>query len=208
MKKLPILSVKQRISDLEIFLSLTKNYFDTINTDSYGGYSESPQSMLIRSQINSMVGKIELFVHESNTTDVFHYRAAPVAGGYTQNIPLLQNVFSLVAYRIPPITLFDVVERVIADYQDDITYAWIRTFNPFYWISLVIHELVVLPFKLLSSSGFNGEKAQHSYIGKIVMLLLNAALYLITFLSGVATILGSVNKLDWAINLMNRFGVQ
>lgn len=207
MKKLTIFSVKKRIALLESFLQLSQGYFNSLVHSSFGESSETNTSIEIRSQLNGLVGKVEFYVSESDTSDTYRYRAAPVAGGYQQNIPLIHNIFSLQQYRIPPLILFDTIERALADYQDDVQYAWIRTFNPFFWISVAIHQLVILPFRLLSTSGFDGEKAQHSYVGKFIILCLNTTLYLITVLSGVVTILGSVNKLDWAINLINRFGV-
>ena len=208
MKKLTVFSVIKRIAMLETFLLLSQGYFNSLVVSSFGESAETNVSMDFRSQLNGLVGKVEYYVSESDTSDTYHYRAAPVAGGYQQNVPLIQNIFALQQNRISPLLLFDTIERAIADYQDDVQYAWIRTFNPFFWISVAIHQLVILPFKLLSTSGFDGEKAQHSYVGKFIMLCLNTTLYLITVLSGIATILGAVNKLDWAINLMNSLGVQ
>jgi hypothetical protein len=208
MKKLTVFSVIKRIAMLETFLLLSQGYFNSLVVSSFGESAETNVSMDFRSQLNGLVGKVEYYVSESDTSDTYHYRAAPVAGGYQQRVPLIQNIFALRQNQISPTILFDTLERAIADYRDDLPYAWIRTFNPFYWISVAIHALVVLPFKLLTSSGFDGDSAQHSYVGKIIMLILNAALYLITILSGTATILGSLNKLDWAITLMKSFGVQ
>lgn len=204
MKKLTIFSVKNRIESLDIFLQFSREYFNSLNVTSFGGSAETYASLAIRSQLNGIIGKIELYVHESDTTDNYHYRAAPVAGGYQQNVRLIQNIFALHQNQISPLILFDTLERAIADYRDDIPQAWFRTFNPFFWISVFIHKLIVLPFILLSNSGFDGQRIQNSYIGKSIMLILNVVLSLIAALSGIATILGAVNKLDWAVSLINK----
>jgi hypothetical protein len=202
MKKLTIFTVKRRIEILERFLLLSHEYFNSLVGSSFGESAETNTSLAIRSQLNGLVGKVEFFVSESDTTDNFHYRAAPVAGGYQQNVPLIQNIFALQTNRISPLILFDTIERAITDYKDDITYAWIRTFNPVYWISVLIHRLIDLPFKLLSSSGFDGARVQHSLVGKIISLILNFIFSSIAALSGIATILASINKIDWALSII------
>jgi hypothetical protein len=207
MKKLPIYSVKKRIRILENFLELGRIYFRSLQGSSLGGSSETSASLAYRSQINELIGNVEFYVGESDTTDTYLYIAPPVIGGYKQHIPLIQNIFSLHSYQISPLVLFDVLERSIADYRYDITYAWIRTFNPIYWIGSLIHYLAIAPFKLLTTAGFNGERAQHSIAGKVIMLLINVVGALIAALSGLVTILPVINKMEWAQPLLLKLGI-
>lgn len=207
MRKLSIYSVKKRIHVLEKFLELSRNYFGSLQGSSLGGSSETSASLAYRSQLNELIGNVEFYVSESDTTDTYLYRAAPVAGGHTQNVPLIQNIFSLNSNQISPLVLFDVLERSIADYCNDINYAWIRTFNPIYWIGVFIHYLASFPFKLLTSSGFNGEKAKNSLLGKVIMLLINVVGALITGLSGLMTILAAINKMEWVQSLLLMLGI-
>jgi hypothetical protein len=207
MKKLPIYIVKKRIRVLESFLELSRNYFGSLQASSFGGSSETNASLAYRSQLNALISSVESYVRQSDTTDTYLYRAPPVVGGYAQNISVIQNIFSLHSNQISPLVLFDVLERSIADYSNDINYAWIRTFNPIYWIGVFIHYLASFPFKLLTSVGFNGEKAKHSLLGKVIMLLINVVGALITALSGVVTILAAINRLEWVQPLLLKMGI-
>jgi hypothetical protein len=202
MKKLPIFVVNHRIVVLKTFLGKVRKYFDCLRYNISGEAIETKESINLRSEINLLIGRVELYVSESNTSDVYHYRAPPVVGGYAQTIPLIQNIFCLTSYRIQPQTLYDVIERAISDYTDDKPYALIRTINPLYWITVLIQRIAQLPFVLLNASGFNGNKIALSTAGRLVTLFINLVLGAITALSGVVTIFAALGKVDLLTSLV------
>lgn len=204
MKKLPVFTVKKRIKELEKFITLTNKYFGTLKMDNLGHVAETPESFVLRSEINSMVSNIEEYVFHSDTRDEFHYRAAPVAGGYAQNVPLIQNIFNLTSNQIPYLQLVDVLERALSDYKNDIAKAWIRTLNPLYWLGVLIAVVTKIPFDILSAAGFNGEKIKNSYIGSLVSKLFGASLWIVTILAGIATLLESKKMMSFINEIMGK----
>jgi len=132
-----------------------------------------------------MVQNIEFYVSQSDTSDSYQYRASLVAGGYIQNIPLIQNIFSLVDHKISYLPLIDILERSLSDYRNDIPSAWVRTFNPFYWLGLLISAIVNIPFKLLTSSGFKGENISQTLFGKLFIFIFKGFFWLLgLFIAG------------------------
>ena len=185
MKKFAILTVHKRIREIEVFLVLVSDYFNSLSRDNFGNASENPISIKLRSQINAMVQNIEFYVSQSDTSDSYQYRASLVAGGYIQNIPLIQNIFSLVDHKISYLPLIDILERSLSDYRNDIPSAWVRTFNPFYWLGLLISAIVNIPFKLLTSSGFKGENISQTLFGKLFIFIFKGFFWLLgLFIAG------------------------
>ena len=207
MKKLTIFSVNNRIEVLENFLDLSQRYFSTLVVSHMGETAETETSYQLRSEINALVGRVERYVRQSDTTQIFYQQGGQALGGQQRAIQLIPNIFAIQSHHISPLILFDTIERALADYRNDITYAWIRTFNPFYWFACCIQYVSTLPFQLLTSVGFNGEGAQHSLIGRFIMLVLNSVMYLISALSGISTILGYINTNDSALSFLKKIGV-
>lgn len=204
MKKLPIFTVKKIIKELEKFIALTNKYFDSLKRDGFGHAVETSESLIFRSQINSMVSSIEEYVSYSDTRDEFLYRAPPLAGGYTQNVPLIQNIFNLTNNQISYLQLVDVLERALSDYKNDVTKSWIRTFSPFYWLGILITLITKIPFDILNAAGFNGEKIKKSYIGAAISKLISASLWLVTILAGIATLIESQKMTAFIKEIMGK----
>jgi len=88
--------------------------------------------------------------------------------------------------------LFDFVDIAIGKYSKDSKRAWIRTFNPFYWVGCVFDYIAGLPFALLDRTGFDSDKAESSIIGRCIKGLL----YLIVVFAALLTILYYLGYLE------------
>ena len=64
-------------------------------------------------------------------------------------------------------TLINNSEKAIAIYKKDSRRAKQRTYNPFFWIILLIDYLASFPFEALSRAGFSQKKIETSFLGKI-----------------------------------------
>lgn len=197
MRRLPIWELSKRVALLEDFLRLSREYFQLLNFDQFGQSSETPKSLRLRTQLNSMVGRAELYVKESDTPVWLQYQQPAAVGGAYQNINLIESIFYLPSNRIDPQFLIDTVERAIADYTADRFKSKIRAVNPFYWLSVLINAFASAPFALLSSAGFNGRHFQTSTIGMWTSLTMRIVGWLVAFLSGGVTILNAINKMNW-----------
>ncbi len=63
-------------------------------------------------------------------------------------------------------------EKAIAIYKKDSRRAKQRTYNPFFWIILLIDYLVSFLFEALSRAGFNQKKIEASFVGKLIKCIL------------------------------------
>jgi len=69
----------------------------------------------------------------------------------------------------------------------------LRTINPLYWILSIIDFIVNIPFKILGKVGFNQEKLEGSFFGKLT----KGTLYLMTVFAAFLTILEKLGYLEW-----------
>jgi len=200
-KQLTIFSVKKRIKTLEEFKVLVIKYFKSRKSH-IGEVYETEESLKYRSEINLLVSKIEQYVFDADISDEYFYTPPPVVGGYAHRLKLLPNIFNLTAFQISLHQVTDILERASAQYQDDITHAKIRTFNPFFWFWLIILKISSIPFALLSSAGFDGDKVRNSFVGKILKLIIES----VAVTSGLVTILSGLGIMEKLISVLKRVG--
>jgi len=74
-------------------------------------------------------------------------------------------------FQISEQQLLDSIERAIGIYKNDTTNALLRTYNPFFWLVLILEYIVGLPFKIFGKVGFNQQKIESSLIAKIVKII-------------------------------------
>lgn len=83
-------------------------------------------------------------------------------------------------------TLINCSEKAIAIYKKDSRRAKQRTYNPFFWIILLIDYFVSFLFEALSRAGFNQKKIETSFVGKLIKFILyvlsSLSLGIITYL--------------------------
>ena len=62
-------------------------------------------------------------------------------------------------------------EKAIAIYKKDSKRAKQRTYNPFFWIILLIDYLVSFLFEALSRAGFKQKRIEASFVGKLIKFI-------------------------------------
>lgn len=190
-----IFECQKRIDKLTEFRSLVVSYFSNLKLDYSGDPVPTDEQMKIRSKINFVLKEMNLTIMASGVNPVIQYSPPPMIGGYIQNINIIQNIFNLTQYRIPPVIVVDKIEESLGVYENERTASLIRTINPFYWTSKVIKRIISIPFSLLESAGFNTENIEQSFLGKTYKFVSELILFGVAILTGLQ-ILGYSGALE------------
>ena len=174
----------RRLKKLIAFRELIIEYFnDDTNTAT---------ANVARNKINRSLNQVHSIVLQSGTNPIYTWRAPPIAGGYSAKIDLISNVFNLDDYLTEYGLVLDLIDRSIGIYESNAKSAFIRIFNPFFYVGLTFDFISDLPFIALGKLGFNRQKAKSSTIGRIV----KGVLYLITVFAAFLTILHLLEFLE------------
>ncbi|HOX54636.1 MAG: hypothetical protein PHI86_03470 [Candidatus Omnitrophica bacterium] len=197
--KITIFENNRRIQQLYAFIDLIGRYFQNTRHDGFSfELIENEEALTIRMEIDRILTRIYRIVIASGVNPVIQYTPPPAIGGYIRDIDVIHNIFNLSRFEIRPTILLDYIYRAIGIYEDNSKSALIRTFNPFFWLGLLLDYIVSLPFRFMGIIGFNQNKVESSFIGKIV----KGILYLITVFASFLTILHLLGLLD---NFKNYF---
>ena len=96
----------------------------------------------------------------------------PALGG----IIISQNIFMAIIKDstyggIDKQLILDTIDMTIGECERRINDEFYKLINPFYWLLSLIKFIIRIPFLILEASGFNGEKIEENYFGKIIKLL-------------------------------------
>jgi len=164
---------RERIKYLENFSSHVVNYFKNIGHSRSGDSWEKEPAEIERKEINKLVDKAHLYIIATSfSTQAINLKTA-------RELDLVLNIFSLGKLHIGHRPLLDTIERAIAKYENDKKSAILRTYSPLFWIALLIDSLVSLPFEALGKVGFNQNRIEVSFMGK----LFKYVFYIISYLS-------------------------
>ena len=185
---------RRRANKLRNFREDVVEYFNNLERQNRGltmsRMAETERAQELRPKINLELAEVSEMIDAAGLSSAIVYREAPVQGGRAMPISQLENIFRLHELELSPQHLTDVIERAIGVYENDYWSAVIRTFNPLFWIGRILDKIVGLPFLFLEKIGFNRDRAEGSFIGKIV----KGILYLITV---AAAFLQILDILDW-----------
>jgi hypothetical protein len=162
---------------LKKFRKLAERYFENVDYGSYGlTVSENAKARSIRSQLNLMLERVKRAL---NCVDV-RSEICPVppidAPDSEEGVYLVENIFNLHALKISPQTLLDYVERAIGAYKDEKPRTLVRTFNPLFWLGILLDFVAALPFSVLSALGLNRSAIEKNPLAKLFKGCLRAAI--------------------------------
>ena len=104
-------------------------------------------------------------------------------------VDVMDNLFNLRGFDIPPQFVIDVLDRGIGAYLSNQRVALWRTVNPVWWIGQLLSWVAEIPFYLMAGAGFDAENAKKSTWGRIMRLA-------IQLMSVVGTGLAGINALQ------------
>lgn len=167
-RKATIFENKHRKALLESFLDLIRNYENNCEYSNVVGRIENDEARLLRGQINRSMNASSRSMAMAGVGVLVQHQDPPMIGGRVQTIDIVQNIFNLADFQMSIQVTIDRVERAIGVYEADASAAKVRTFNPFWWTWRLLEEVSYLPFRIIGSAGFNGEKLAASTVGRIV----------------------------------------
>ena len=163
------------IDKLILFKSLIIEY-DGLARLSHPTTQDHARMVDLRTELNSSLHEAARLVRKSGMSTSIFYSPPPIVGGMSCDLDLFANLFTLPNFQLSPIMVVDLIDRAVGNYVDMRKTFFLRLINPLYWIG----EIIRIPFRLLSFSGFNGLKAEHSTIGRIYKLVASFATFVWT----------------------------
>ncbi len=172
------------------FRKLTIEYFNNIESDDlHIDPNIGEKGLGVRRKMNELTREVGIVIRATGTQPSIIRYPPPAIGGHITEVDLITNIFNLSSYSIPPINVIDVLDQALGVYYADKIASIVRTLNPFFWIEQLLYRLTSLPFNLLSSAGFNGDKIRKTFLGKVISYLLQM-IFLIGTLLTILQVLG------------------
>ena len=183
--KILIWENKRRLNKLREFRPLMIRYFNNSQVGFGGGRVEESAAKEARREINLLRGEIHSIILNSGIDPSFSWTPPAAVGDDETEIDLIEDIFNLDQFDIGPNNLLDLIDRAIGIYDANRKSAFVRTFNPFFYLGLVLDTISDLPFIAIGILGFNRQKIKTSAIGRLV----KGILYLAIIVAAVLTIL-------------------
>lgn len=131
-----------RLSMLTEFLDLVIRYFDNSTLNMINGhYTEEPEAREARGAINLILKRVYKMIRLADIKTAAVSSTSVVIGGNCQNIDLILNIFNLGRNEIPPYAAIDYIERAIDVYKSNRLPSFIRTINPFFWLTVLLNYI-------------------------------------------------------------------
>ena len=176
---------KRRLNRLREFRSLMIRYFNNSRVGFGGGRVEESPAKEARREINRLREEIHSIILNSGIDPVFSWAPPSAVGGDETEIDLIEEIFDLDQFDIGPNNVLGLIDKAIGEYDSNRKSAFIRTFNPFFYLGRVLDTISDLPFIIIGILGFNRQKIRASAVGRLV----KGILYLIIIVAALLTIL-------------------
>ena len=183
--KILIWENKRRLNKLREFRSLMIRYFNNSQVGFGGGRVEESAAKEARREINRLRDEIHSIILNSGIDPAFSWTPPSAVGGDETEIDLIEDIFDLDQFDIGPNNVLGLIDKAIREYDSNRKSAFVRTFNPFFYLGLVLDTISDLPFIVIGIFGFNRQKMRASTIGRLV----KGILYLTIIVTPVLTIL-------------------
>ena len=183
--KILIWENKRRLNKLREFRPLMIRYFNNSRVGFGGGRVEESAAKEARREINLLRDEIHSIILNSGIDPSFSWTPPAAVGDDETEIDLIEDIFNLDQFDIGPNNLLDLIDRAIGKYDANRKSAFVRTFNPFFYLGLVLDTISDLPFIAIGILGFNRQKMKASVVGRLV----KGILYLTIIVAAVFTIL-------------------
>ena len=190
--KILIWENKRRLNKLRVFRSLVIRYFNNSQIGFGGGRVEESAAKEARLEINRLKDEIHSIILNSGIDLSFSWTPPAAVGGDETKIDLIDDIFDLDQFDIGPNNVLGLIDRAIGEYDSNHKLAFIRTFNPFFYLGRMLDTITDLPFIIIGIFGFNRQRMKASPVGRLVKGLL----YLIIIVAVVLTILHLLNFLE------------
>ena len=183
---------RRRLNKLREFRSLVIRYFNNSRVGFGGGRVEESAAKEARRELNQLRDEIHSIILNSGIDPSFTWTRPAAAGGDETEIDLIEDIFNLDQFDIGPNNVLGLIDKTIEKYDANHKAAFIRTFNPFFYLGVVLNTISDLPFIIIGILGFNRQKMKASAVGRLV----KGILYLIIIAAAVLTVLHFLGFLE------------
>ena len=167
--KITIWENRRRLEKLSEFKNLVLKYFKDIQ---YEEFSDEPlegkSAIIARGEINRVMDEVRNIILRSGIDTSVKCIPPPITGGYISDVDLIISVLHIRTYDIAKNRVLDLIDRAIGIYENNHRHALMNTFNPLFYIGIVIDWIVNIPFVFIGRIGFNREKAESSIPGRFI----------------------------------------
>lgn len=198
--KILIWENKRRLKKLREFRPIMIRYFNNSRVGLGGGRVEGSAAKEARRELNRLREEVHSIILNSGIDPSFSWTRPAAAGGGDTKIDLIEDIFNLDQFDIGPNNVLALVDRAIEQYDSNRKSAFIRAFNPFFYIGVVLHTISDLPFIVIGLLGFNRQKIQTSTISRLI----KGILYLITVITVFLVILYLLGFLEPVIQYLRK----
>ena len=190
---------QRRLNKLIEFRELAHEYFSNSRPAGLGnsGRIEEDDAREVRLKINLVIDEVHSIILTSGINPILSWTAPAVIGSYAREVDLIANIFNLNGLQIGPNHVLDLIERVIGKYDSNRKSAFVRMFNPFFYLGWFLDVVSDLPFIAIGKLGFNQQKAKASAIGRIVKGVLYVIAAIVSFIAASLAILDYLGYLDF-----------
>jgi len=135
---------------------------------------ETEEGRRIREASTGSMSRCRRIVRASGQVSLV--RLAPgESPGEVRRVDLLEVVFDLDRYHLRREDVFQALDVATRAYERGAPAAWLRTFNPLYWLSMGLDAIELVPFFPLRLLGLEPRRVADSTIGTVFRVLLRSA---------------------------------
>lgn len=128
---------------------------------------ETERARVLRTELEEARERAVRVVRASGVSSLD--RQAPgEAGGSVVRVNVLEAVFELDRYTVPPGEALRTLDEARRAYEADRGRAWLRTLNPFYWTDRLMNVVERVPFVVLERAGISPDRAARSLPGRLL----------------------------------------
>ena len=165
-RRVPIWVNWKRRRLLTSFRDDLERYFECLEYEAFPFQArETDEARELRAELEGVLGQVVRVVRVSGGPSL-HRQAPGEAEGSVVRIDVLEAVFELERYNVPPEEVLGILEEAREAYEADRHRAWLRTLNPLYWTDRLMSWVEGLPFYFLARAGVSPSRAARSLPGR------------------------------------------
>lgn len=188
-EKIPLWELGRRLSILRKFREDLARYYAARTWTTTRRLVEPDDAKQLRESLNHQEAEASRVMGLAGISGTGLYHDPRT--GFAGPIQLVPNFARLWEFQIDSAALFDQVDRAIGIYQTERPHAATRTWNPFFWVGLVLDWASRLPFTIARRAGIQGinEETRGAAVARSVFWLMGAAVMLIPVLDAIVNLL-------------------
>lgn len=184
-------STKHNLKDVECFKGTVLEFWEKEGQMPQSRHGEPEPELMeeyqcLREKLAKKTPKIIRIAKSANVSCTLHSYPAPAIGGPVIPVNLFQAILHDDSHGgIDRQRIYDTINTLRGQLEENIRLEFWRLINPVYWAGRILEILLRIPFWLLSKTGFDVEKVEDHFLGKLFKVLEVVAILYIAIRLGV-----------------------